>query len=129
MLDGSKLERVKSHLNESKILKKPVYGRHTLQWGELFMKTYLVLAAMNGQLLAESGNIYENFQLMGYVDALNHENAIITFFNQPHFPVDWVDVIYLWAESLENHPNNGHYGKLHAITSKTLMNESTNISW
>ena len=38
------------------------------------MPKYLVLAAMKGEFLARSGNVYENFQMLGLqgVSAIGH---------------------------------------------------------
>jgi len=79
------------------------------------MSTFLVLGALKGEFLAESGNVYENFQMMGYVDSSDHLQAVREFFENPQFPIDWGDVIYLWSECLESHPDNGHFGALEHI--------------
>ena len=85
------------------------------------MKTFIILAEMNVQVVAESGNIYDNFQFMGYVRAETHKEAIYGFFDQPQFPLDWKDIRYLWSESLEQNENNGHYGELHKISIPYLI--------
>ncbi len=79
------------------------------------MTTYLIMADMKGDFLAKSGNIYNNFQMLGYVDADGHFSAVKTFFNNPQFPIEWQDVRYIWAESLDNSDQNGHYGELEKI--------------
>ena len=79
------------------------------------MTTYLIMADMKGDFLAKSGNIYNNFQMLGYVDADEHFNAVKTFFNNPQFPIEWQDVRYIWEESLDNSYQNGHYGELEKI--------------
>ena len=79
------------------------------------MTTYLIMADMKGDFLAKSGNIYNNFQMLGYVDADGHFSAVKTFFNNPQFPIEWQDVRYIWAESLDNSDQTGHYGELEKI--------------
>ena len=79
------------------------------------MLKYLILAAMKGDFLAESGHVYDSFQMLGYVQAQDHFAAIRMFFEEPQFPIDWGDVIYMWAELLEDHSKNGHYGELDRI--------------
>ena len=79
------------------------------------MTTYLIMADMKGDFLAKSGNIYNNFQMLGYVDADEHFNAVKTFFNNPQFPIEWQDVRYIWAESLDNSYQNVNYGELEKI--------------
>ena len=74
------------------------------------MSKYIVLAAMKGEFLASSGNVYENFQMLGYVESESPFGAVRSFFDEPQFPIFWQDVRYMWAESLENDPVNGHYG-------------------
>ena len=88
------------------------------------MKTFLILAEMDVQVLAKSGNIYDNFQFMGYVRAKTHKEAIYGFFDQPQFPLNWKDIRYLWSESLEENENNGHYGELHKISITSLIDQS-----
>ena len=88
------------------------------------MLNYLVMAAMKGEFLARSGNIYENFQMLGYVDAIDPFNAVKQFFESPQFPIDWSDVTYMWAESLENDENNGHYGEFDRIYVESLAQSS-----
>ena len=74
------------------------------------MTSYIVLAAMKGRFFSDSGNVYDNFQMMGYVEAGNPKDAVTTFFEQPPFPIRWEDVAYLWAEHLADDPNSRHYG-------------------
>ena len=88
------------------------------------MKTYLILASMNVNVVAESGNVYDNFQFMGYVRAEDHAEAVHNFFDEPQFPLDWADIKYLWSESLEEHENNGHYGEFHKISTQSLIHNS-----
>ena len=89
------------------------------------MRNFLVLGAMKGEFLAESGNVYENFQMMGYVESASHIDAVRAFFENPQFPIDWSDVIYLWSESLELHPDNGHFGELEHIYIEELTRLAT----
>jgi hypothetical protein len=88
------------------------------------MSNYLVMAAMKGEFLARSGNVYENFQMLGYVDAADSFNAVKRFFEFPQFPIDWSDVTYMWAESLEEDENNGHYGEFDRIYVESLAQSS-----
>ena len=74
------------------------------------MPTYLILAAMKGRFVSDHGNFYDNFQMMGYVDAQDSRTAVTQFFDQSPFPIQWRDVDYLWAEELTAHPQNGHHG-------------------
>ena len=74
------------------------------------MASFIVLAAMKGRFFSDNGNVYDNFQMMGYVEAANPTDAVTTFFEQPAFPIRWEDVEYLWAERLGDDPNNRHYG-------------------
>ena len=79
------------------------------------MASYMVLAAMKGRFISEQGNTYDNFQMMGYVEAGSPFDAVSTFFEQPAFPIRWQDVLYLWAERLTDDPENGHYGDYHRV--------------
>ncbi len=79
------------------------------------MPKFIVLAAMKGEFLSYSGNIYENFQMMGYVDAGSPFDAVRRFFDEPQFPIDWRDVRYMWAEPLRDDENSGHYGDFDRI--------------
>ena len=74
------------------------------------MSKYIVLAAMKGEFLSYSGNVYENFQMLGYVESNQSFEAIRTFFDEPQFPIDWRDVRYMWAEVLKDDVDSGHYG-------------------
>ena len=42
------------------------------------MPKYIVLAAMKGEFLSHSGNVYENFQMMGYVEAASTQPTPLT---------------------------------------------------
>ena len=48
------------------------------------MTKFIVLAAMKGEFLSHGGNVYENFQMMGYVEAGRSYAVKST----PHFPID-----------------------------------------
>ncbi len=74
------------------------------------MSRYIFLAAMKGEFLASSSNVYENFQMLGCVESETPFGAVRAFFDEPQFPIDWRDVRYVWAESLEDDAINGHYG-------------------
>ena len=84
------------------------------------MSKYIVLAAMKGEFLASGGNVYENFQMLGYVESDSPFGAVKTFFDEPQFPIDWRDVRYMWAESLEEDTNNGHYGDYNRVYMEDL---------
>lgn len=84
------------------------------------MSRYIVLAAMSGEFLARGGNVYENFQMLGYVESEDAFGAVKVFFDQPQFPIDWRDVRYMWAEPLKDDPASGHYGEFHKITIEDL---------
>ena len=88
------------------------------------MANYMVMAAMKGEFLARSGNGYENFQMLGYVEASSPFDAVKNFFEFPQFPIDWSDVTYMWAESLEKDENNGHYGEFDRIYLESLTYSS-----
>jgi hypothetical protein len=79
------------------------------------MASFIVLAAMKGRFYSENGNTYDNFQMMGYVEAATPTDAVTTFFDQPHFPIRWEDVQYLWAERLTGDPENCHYGDFEKV--------------
>ena len=77
------------------------------------MATYLILAAMKGRFVSDHGNTYDNFQMMGYIEApdgVTAEEAVGAFFDQPPYPIQWQDVEYLWGELLGASPSNAHYG-------------------
>ena len=80
-----------------------------------FMSTYIVLAAMKGRFVSQQGNFYDNFQMMGYVEAADSHAAVTHFFDQSPFPIQWQDVEYLWAEELTGDPQNGHHGEYHRV--------------
>ena len=56
------------------------------------MHNYIVMASMKGQFLAQSGNTYDNFQMLGYIESESAEEAIENFISQPQFPIVWNDV-------------------------------------
>ena len=74
------------------------------------MPQFIILAAMKGQFISSSGNIYDNFQMMGYVTAGDSNQAITNFFDQTPYPLQWADVDYLWAEELADSPHGGPHG-------------------
>ena len=77
------------------------------------------MAAMKGKFFSESGNEYDNFQMLGYIESESAEEAVEIFLYQPQFPIVWNDVEYMWAESLTEDSSNGHYGEY----SKVYMGE------
>jgi len=80
--------------------------RHT--W--LIMPKFIVLAAMKGRFVSQQGNHYDNFQMMGYIDAAMPRDAVTEFFDQTPYPIQWADVEYLWAEELVAGAETGHHG-------------------
>ena len=75
------------------------------------MANYLIMAAMKGRFVSEQGNLYDNFQMLGYVEGASAFEAVCAFFDQPRFPIVWGDVEYMWAERLaDGDPSTGHYG-------------------
>ena len=74
------------------------------------MPTFVILAAMKGRFVSEHGNLYDNFQMMGYMEAVGPTEAVTQFFDQTPYPVRWEDVEYMWAEELANLGPNAHYG-------------------
>ncbi len=79
------------------------------------MSSYIVLAAMKGRFVSQQGNFYDNFQMMGYVEAGSTRDAVTHFFDQSPFPIQWGDVEYLWAEELTADPQNGHHGEYQRV--------------
>jgi hypothetical protein len=84
------------------------------------MTTYIVLAAMKGRFVSEQGNTYDNFQMLGYMEATSPEAAVSAFFDQAPFPIRWEDVEYMWAERLADYPPNAHYGDYDRIYVESL---------
>ena len=66
---------------------------------------------MQGRFISEQGNPYDNFQMLGYVQAGNPNDAVSAFFDQPPYPIIWADVEYLWADELVEGPETGHHGE------------------
>ena len=91
------------------------------------MSKYIVLAAMKGEFLASSGNVYENFQMLGYVESESPVGAVRAFFDAPQFPIDWRDIRYMWAESLKDDPINGHYGDYDLVYIEDLTGPGTGM--
>jgi len=74
------------------------------------MASFIVMAAMKGRFVSEQGNTYDNFQMLGYMDAGSPHDAVAAFFDQAPYPIRWEDVEYMWAERLADHLSNAHYG-------------------
>jgi hypothetical protein len=89
------------------------------------MALFIVLAAMRGRFVADSGHTYDNFQMMGYAEASSPQGAVGEFFDHPQFPIQWRDVEYLWAERLTNDPENGHHGDYTRVTVNELRRRMT----
>ena len=74
------------------------------------MGNFIVLSAMKGRFISEQGNTYDNFQMMGYVQAASASEAVTTFFDQSPYPIIWADVEYMWAQELVDTPDNRPHG-------------------
>jgi hypothetical protein len=74
------------------------------------MPKFIVLAAMKGRFVSQLGNYYDNFQMLGYVDAHQASDAVAEFFDRTPYPIQWADVEYLWAEELVAGGETGHHG-------------------
>ena len=86
----------------------------------------MVLAAMDGEFVARKGNVYENFQMLGYVESINPLEAVKSFFDDPQFPIDWGDVKYMWAEPITEYQDGGHYGEYKKIFTEELLTSRRN---
>ena len=84
------------------------------------MAQFIVLAAMKGQFVSTAGNVYDNFQMLGYVEAGDFAQAVTAFFDQTPYPIQWVDVDYLWAEPLVEGPYTGHHGDYDRVYIESL---------
>ena len=84
------------------------------------MANFIVLAAMKGRFVSDTGNFYDNFQMMGYVVAANPTEAVSSFFDQAPDPILWADVDYLWAEELAHGPHTGHHGDYDRVYLESL---------
>ena len=79
------------------------------------MPSFIVLAAMKGRFVSDHGHPYDNFQMLGYVDAESPAEAVGAFFDQPPFPIVWEDVEYMWAERLSDQAADTRYGEYERI--------------
>ena len=79
------------------------------------MPSFIALAAMKGRFVSDHGHTYDNFQMLGYVDAGSPSEAVAEFFDQPPFPIIWEDVEYMWAERLTNQSGGTRYGEYERI--------------
>ena len=84
------------------------------------MAKFIILAAMKGRFVSDQGNVYDNFQMMGYVDSGTSQDAVTTFFDQAPYPIRWEDVEYLWAERLVEGPESGHHGDYDRVYVESL---------
>ena len=89
------------------------------------MLQFIILGAMTGQFISASGNIYDNFQMMGYMSAEDANQAVTTFFDQTPYPIQWADVDYLWAEELVDSPKAGHHGDYDKVYVEALRERWT----
>ena len=88
---------------------------HYKSIGDNKVSTYIVMACMKGEFVSRDGNVYDNFQMLGYVESVSAEDAVTDFISQPQFPIVWNDVEYMWSESLAEEDSNGHYGEYSKI--------------
>ena len=84
------------------------------------MSTFVILAAMKGRFVSEHGNLYDNFQMMGYAEAAEPTEAVTKFFDQTPYPIRWEDVEYMWAERLADLGSNAHYGDYDRVYVESL---------
>ena len=84
------------------------------------MPSFIVMAAMKGRFISDQGNVYDNFQMMGYVDAPGPNEAVTQFFDQTPYPIRWEDVEYLWAEQLAESDANAHHGEYDRVYVESL---------
>ena len=84
------------------------------------MASFIVLAAMKGKFVSDQGNLYDNFQMMGYIEAGSPTDAVTSFFDDAPYPILWEDVEYLWAECLVEDPENAHHGDYERIYVESL---------
>ncbi len=84
------------------------------------MPNFLILSAMKGRFISDQGNTYDNFQMMGYVQARDATGAVTSFFDQSPYPINWSDVEYLWAEELVDSFGGGHHGDYDRVYVESL---------
>ena len=84
------------------------------------MPKFIVMASMKGKFFSDHGNQYDNFQMMGYVEAAGPNEAVTQFFDQTPYPVRWEDVEYMWAEQLADLGANAHYGDYDKVYVESL---------
>jgi hypothetical protein len=84
------------------------------------MSTFVILSAMKGRFISDQGNMYDNFQMMGYVQAQDATEAVTSFFDQSPYPINWGDVEYLWAEELADGSGSGHHGDYDRVYVESL---------
>lgn len=74
------------------------------------MPDYIILGAMKGRFVSDNGNLYDNFQMLGYVTAIGPTEAVTQFFDQTPYPIRWEDVEYMWALRLADTAADPLYG-------------------
>ena len=84
------------------------------------MAFFMIMASMKGRFVSDQGNTYDNFQMLGYMEATSPNDAVTAFFDQAPFPIQWEDVEYMWAELLADHPSNAHYGDYDRVYVESL---------
>ena len=84
------------------------------------MPTFVILAAMKGRFVSDHGNFYDNFQMMGYIEAAGPSEAVTQFFDQTPYPVRWEDVEYMWAELLADQGEGAHHGDYDRVYVESL---------
>ena len=84
------------------------------------MPSFVILAAMKGRFVSDHGNLYDNFQMMGYIEAAGPTEAVTQFFDQTPYPIRWEDVEYLWAELLADQGDGAHHGDYDRVYVESL---------
>ena len=84
------------------------------------MPTFVILAAMKGRFVSDHGNFYDNFQMMGYIEAAGPSEAVTQFFDQTPYPIRWEDVEYMWAELLADQGEGSHHGDYDRVYVESL---------
>jgi hypothetical protein len=90
------------------------------------LHTYIILAAMNGFFYSTDGDVYDNFQMLGYIESENSAKAVEQFFSEPPYPILWKDIEYMWSELLEPGVSGGHYGSYKKVYIDTLIKAMEN---
>ncbi len=84
------------------------------------MQDFVILGAMKGRFISDNGNLYDNFQMMGYVTAVGPTEAVTQFFDQTPYPIRWEDVEYMWALRLAEADTSAPYGEYPRVYVESL---------